>query len=207
MAAFLWWLACIVVLGVSRRLVPRIPRLVWLLSQIRQITLLAFCQSWSPPPSPPPRTWWLMSLPQNVKSGKRGPHVTTFNIHLRSLFCGYSVVGMPESREVTWADRLAGKVTLTSGLRSGKLTCWGAWDFICRHSGQEHYVIDRLEEKGVEILEALYDLSWKDEKGPSSSVRTTMGTFQKQHWEKSLRDRMGRIWNFLGAYRRHLERK
>ena len=70
-----------------------------------------------------------------------------------------------------WGDRLLGKAALTSGFFSEDLKCWEAWDTTCGHKAKDTTSIAWRREAWKE--EALDDLPWKDERGPSS-VRQTL---------------------------------
>ena len=75
------------------------------------------------------------------------------------------------------ADRLAGKVTLTSGLLLGGSEVLRSLRHNLWAQSQGYHVFDRLEETGVEKR-----LPWKDERGPSL-IRGTLEPFQRQRWE------------------------
>ena len=80
------------------------------------------------------------------------------------------------------ADRLAGKATLTQGLRlerSGVL--WSLRHYL-RAQNQGHYTINRL--RSMIFLERT--------RGPSS-VRRTLELFQWQRWGKRLSDEVERM--------------
>ena len=67
-----------------------------------------------------------------------------------------------------------------------------------RVQSQRHDTIDRLERKAWNE-EALVDLPWKGERGPSS-IRRTLEPSRRQRWGKLLRDGVERIWDFLSAW-------
>lgn len=60
------------------------------------------------------------------------------------------------------------------------LTCWGAWDTICRHNAKNITPLFAWRMEAWEE-EALDDLPWKDEKGPLS-IRRTLELSQWQRW-------------------------
>ena len=91
-----------------------------------------------------------VSLLQKVKSGMGSPdwNVLMVDIHLRNLwvYCpGHAGV-----KGNDWADRLAGKATLTSGLLLGRSEVLMSLRHYLRAQSQGHHTIDRLEERGVE---------------------------------------------------------
>ena len=112
-----------------------------------------------------------------TKSGMGSPdwHVSMFNIHLRRILWVYC----PGHAGVTGndrADRLVGKATITDGWRLGRSEALRSL---------RHYL-----QAGKD--EALNDLPWKDEKGPSSvRVQTNIG-IQRQHW--------GNSWEWGGVH-------
>ena len=65
-------------------------------------------------------------------------------IHFRKLLWVYCRKGNDR------ADRLAGKATLTSGLRLGRFEVLRSLRHYLRAQSQGHHTIDRLEERGVE---------------------------------------------------------
>ena len=77
-------------------------------------------------------------------------------------------------------ERLAGKITLTSGLLLGKSEMLRSLRYYLRVERQGHYTIDCLEERDVERGSARLS-SLKDERGPSS-IRRTLEQFQRQQW-------------------------
>ena len=91
--------------------------------------------------------------------------------------CGVYCPGHARVKGNDRADRLA---TLTSGLLnfSADLKCLEAWDTTCWHKAKDITPsIARRREAWKE--EALDDLPWKDERGPSS-IRRTLEPFQRQ---------------------------
>ena len=73
----------------------------------------------------------------------------------------------------------------------------GAWDITCGHKARDiKPLIARRREAWKE--EALDNLAWKDERGPSS-IRRTLELFQRQRLGKLLRDGVERIWDFPSA--------
>ena len=94
------------------------------------------------------------------------------------------------------ADRLAGKATFTNGLLLGRSE---AWDTTCGHKVTDIAPSIAWKREAWKE-EALDDLPWKDERGPSS-MRRTWEPFQRQRWGKLLRDGVERIWAFPSAKR------
>ena len=72
--------------------------------------------------------------------------VSVFNIHFRKLRCMYC----PGGKENDWADRLAGKATITSGLRLKRSEVLRILRHYLRAQSQEHHTTNHLEERGVE---------------------------------------------------------
>ena len=69
---------------------------------------------------------------------------------------------------------------------SDDLKCWEAWDTTCGHKAKD--IIPSIAWKREAWKEeALDNLPWKDERGPSS-VRWTLEPFQRQCWGKLPRD-------------------
>ena len=61
---------------------------------------------------------------------------------------GYTVLDMPESvKGNDIADILAGKATITCGLRLGRSEVLRSFRHYLRAQSQEHHTIDRLEER------------------------------------------------------------
>ena len=82
------------------------------------------------------------------------------------------------------------------------LNCWGAWDTTCGHKAKDitPSIAWRREARKEE---ALNDLPWKDERGPSS-VRRTLEPFQRRHWGKFWETGWG-AYGLFRAHRYHLE--
>ena len=95
------------------------------------------------------------------------------------------------------ADRLAGKATLTSGLRHGRSEVSRSLRHYLRAQNQGHYTIDCLEERGVERGIAGRSSS----KGRENAIVNQMniGTVSKATFGKHLRNGMERIWDFPSA--------
>ena len=100
-------------------------------------------------------------------------------------------------------DRLAGgrkkipktnKQKITSGLRLGKLKCWGAWNTTCGHKSKD--ITPSIAWKtGVERGSA-----WQSSlKGREKAIlsQTNIGTVSKAAMGKPLRDGVERIWYHL----------
>ena len=77
------------------------------------------------------------------------------------------------------------------------LKCWGAWDTTCRHKAKDITPLT-AERREAWKEEALDDLPWKDEGGPSS-VQRKLEPFQRRHWGNFWE--MG--WSVYGLYRVH----
>ena len=60
------------------------------------------------------------------------------------------------------------------------LRCWGAWDTSCVLKGKD-IIPSTACKREVWKEEALDDLSWKSERGPSS-IRRTLQLLQRWHW-------------------------
>ena len=58
------------------------------------------------------------------------------NIHLWDLLWVYCP-GHAREKGNDWADRLAGKATITNGLHLGRSKCWGAWDITYWHKAKD----------------------------------------------------------------------
>ena len=107
--------------------------------------------------------------------------------------CGCTALDMPEWWEM--ADQIHWRTKQLSQVAcfSENLKCWGAWDTTCGHCTKD---ISRRREAWKE--EALDDLPWKDERGPSS-LRRTLEPFQRQ--------RSGNFreagWSAYGLFRAH----
>ena len=95
---------------------------------------------------------------------------------------------MPEWREMTeQIDWRAKQLSQVAGF-SEDLKCWGAWNTTSGHNAKDiTRSITWRREAWKE--EALGDLPWKDERGPSS-LRWTLELFQRQRW-KLLSERRG----------------
>ena len=92
-----------------------------------------------------------MSLLQKVKSGNGSPdwNVSMVDIHFRKLMSMYCP-GHAGVKGNDPADRLAGKATLTGGLRLGRSEVLRSLRYYLRAQSQGHHTIDRVEERGVE---------------------------------------------------------
>ena len=112
---------------------------------------------------------------------------------------------MPESREMTeqihWQ---AAKQPSHMACFSEDLKCWGGWDTTCRNKAKDiTSSIAWRREAWKE--EAVGDLPWKDERGPSS-VRRTLEQFQPQRWGNAW-DTGWSAYGLFRAHRYHLELK
>ena len=88
---------------------------------------------------------------QKVKNGMGSPdcHVSMFDFRLRKLLWVYCP-GYAGVKRNDRADRLAGKATITSGLRLGRSEVLRSLRHYLRAHGQGHHTIDRLQERSVE---------------------------------------------------------
>ena len=80
---------------------------------------------------------------------------------------------------------------------SEDLKCWEAWDTTCRYKAKDITPSIAWRREAWKE-EALDDLPWKDERGPSS-IRWTLGSFQRQCWGNCWE--MG--WSTCGLFRVH----
>ena len=111
--------------------------------------------------------------------------------------CRCTAQNMPEWRETTkQVDRQA--------KQSSQVTCfledlrwWEAWDTTCGHKAKDitPLIAWRREALQEEVLD---NLSWEDERGPSS-IRQTLELFQRQRWGNFWE--MG--WSTCGLFRAH----
>ena len=116
--------------------------------------------------------------------------------------CGCTALDMLEWREMTEQTDWRAKQPSQEACFLEDLKRWKAWDSTCGHKAKDitpsvSWRRETLKE------EALDDLPWKDERGPSS-VRRTLEPFQRQRW--------GHVWEtgwssygLFRAYRYHLE--
>ena len=74
---------------------------------------------------------------------------------------------------------------------------WGAWDTTCGHKAKDITPMIAWRRE-VWKEEALDDLPWKDERGPSSS-RRTLEPFQRQSWGNFWETG----WSAYGLFRAH----
>ena len=82
-------------------------------------------------------------------NGKPDWNVSLVDIHLRELLWVYCP-GQAGMKGNDQADRLAGKASLTSGLRLGRSKVLRSLRQYLRTQSQGHHNIDRLEERSVE---------------------------------------------------------
>ena len=111
--------------------------------------------------------------------GSPDRNVSMVDIHLGKLLWVYCP-GQAGVKRNGRADRLAGKATLTSGLLLENLKCWEVWDTTCRRKAKDIAPLITWRRE-VWKEEALDDLPWKDESGPSS-IRRILEPFQRQCW-------------------------
>ena len=130
-----------------------------------------------------------MSLLQKVKSAM-------VNIHLRKLLSVY-YLGHARVKGNDWADRPAGKATITTSLCLGRSEVLRSLRHYMRAQSQGHHSINRLVERGVE-RGSTDDLFWKDKQGPLS-IRRTLKLFQKQCQRNFCE--MG--WSAYGLFQAH----
>ena len=120
-------------------------------------------------------------------------NMSMVNIHLRKLLWVYCL-GHAGVKGNDRADRLAGKATITSGLRLGRSEVLRYLrHYLCAQS-QGHHSIDRLEERGVERGSA----GQSSLKGQERAIvsQTNIGNVSETTLGKLLRDGMERIWDF-----------
>ena len=134
-----------------------------------------------------------MSLLQKVKSGMWRPdwNVSMVDINLPKLLLVYCP-GYAGVNGNNWADRLAGKATITSGLLLGRYEVLSSLRHYLRAQNQGRHTIDRLEERGVERGSARRSSL----KGRESAVvyQTNIRTVSRATLGKLLRDGVERIW-------------
>ena len=97
------------------------------------------------------------------------------------------------------AERLAGKVTITSGLlRLGRSEVLRSLRPYLLAQNQGHHTIDHLEERGVEIGSGRRSTL----RGRDRAIvnQTDIGTVSKGTMEKLLRDGVGCVWAFPTAW-------
>ena len=92
-----------------------------------------------------------ISLQQKVKSGTGSPdrNVSMVNIHLRKLLWVYCS-GHAGVKGIDRADRLAGKVTFTSGLLLGRSEVLRSLRHYLRARSQGHHTINSQEDRAME---------------------------------------------------------
>ena len=95
------------------------------------------------------------------------------------------------------ADKLAGKATLTSGLRLGRYEVLRNLKHYLRVQSQGHHTIDRLEERGVERGSARRCSLQGRERAIVN--QTNIGTVSKATLGKLLKDWVERPWTFPSA--------
>ena len=142
-----------------------------------------------------------MSLLQKVESGMGSPdwHVSRrqFAIHLRKIMWMYCP-GHAGVKGNDRAGRLAGKATITSGLRLGRSEMLRSLRHYLRAKFQGHHTIDRLGERtGVERESAQRSSLRGRERAIVNQTNT--GTVSKATLGKLLRDGEERIWAFPSA--------
>ena len=85
--------------------------------------------------------------------------------------CGCAALDMPEWRgmadQIDWRAKQPSQVACFSE----DLKCWEAWDTTCRHKAKDLIPSTAWRREALKE-EALDDLPWKDERGPSSIRRT-----------------------------------
>ena len=118
--------------------------------------------------------------------------------------CGCTALYMPEWREITEQIVWLAKQLSQIACFSEDLKCWGAWDTTCRYKAKDVTPSSSWRRETLKE-EAIDDLPWQDERGPSS-IRRTLKPFQRRHW--------GNFWEtgwsacgLFRAHRFHLELK
>ena len=86
-------------------------------------------------------------------------------------------------------NRLAGKVTLTSGLLLGRYEVLRSLRHYLRAQSHGHHTSDRLEERGVQRGSARRSSLKGREATRPSSIRQTLEPFQRQRWGLETSDR------------------
>jgi hypothetical protein len=119
-----------------------------------------------------------------------------FDIHLRKILWVYCP-GHAGVKGNDRADRLAGKATITGGLRLGRSEVVRSLRHYLRAQSQGHHTIDRLEERGVERGSA----QRSSLRGRERAIvnQTNIGTVSRATLGKLLRDGVERIWAFPSA--------
>jgi len=117
--------------------------------------------------------------------------------------CGCTALDIPEWREMTeqtdWREKQPSQVACFSE----DLKWWGAWDTTCGHKAKDITPSIAWRREAWKE-EALDDLPWKDERGPSS-IKRTLELFERRRW--------GNLWEMgwtacyrpFRTHRYHLE--
>ena len=117
------------------------------------------------------------------------------NIHLWKLVCWSPAMDKPETewRESDWADRLAGKATITGSLCLARSKVMRSLRHYLQAQSQGHLTINCMKEWSEERGYIWY-LPWKDEKRPLSIRQTLaiLGDFWEMGWSTYL-------WTFLST--------
>ena len=116
------------------------------------------------------------------------------DIHLRKLLWVYYYPGHAGVKGNDRADRLAGKATLSSGSLLGGPEVLRSFRHYLRAQSQGHYIIDRLEERGVGRGSARRSSLKGREKAIVNQTNT--GTVSKATLGKPLRDGVDCILGF-----------
>ena len=136
-----------------------------------------------------------MNLLQKVKSGLGSPdwHLAMQDIQLEKLVWIYCP-GHAGVRGNERADSLARKAALTRGLRLGKSEVLGRLRRRLQVQSQAHYIIERLEERGIGRGSARRSTL----KGRDRAIfnQTNIGHVSKETLRTLLKDGMERIWAF-----------
>ena len=136
-----------------------------------------------------------MNLLRKVKSGLGSPdwHLAMQDIQLEKLVWIYCP-GHAGVRGNERADSLARKAAITRGLRLGKSEVLGRLRRRLQVQSQAHYIIERLEERGIGRGSARRSTL----KGRDRAIfnQTNIGHVSKETLRTLLKDGMERIWAF-----------
>ena len=94
--------------------------------------------------------------------------------------CGYTALGMPDWRETTKQIDWQAKQPSQMACFLEDPKCWGAWYTTCGHKAKDITPSIAWKREAWKE-EALDDLPWKDERGPSL-IRRTLELFQRWRW-------------------------
>ena len=125
-------------------------------------------------------------------------HVSSmFDIQLRRIRWVYCA-GHAGVKEHDREDRLAGKATITGGVRLGRSEVLRSLRHYLLAQSQGHHTIERLEERGVERGSAQRPFLRGRERAIVN--QTNIGTVSRATLGKLLRDGVESRWAFPSAY-------